>query len=152
MTIPPIAADEHMGEISKKDEEKVVGSCTWPPVDTMAEEKRRTKLMMKASRRDTCMHAIVSNSSHSHWANFQTRQLTHVRRRYTTQFPHSSSNLQCEWLMEASASQMASKISVMMMKVLTLEEEMRLINERVTVMEKKNLYKLLEIKMQGYQG
>ncbi|KAL3679460.1 hypothetical protein R1sor_022416 [Riccia sorocarpa] len=44
-----VAADTHAGEISRKGKKKVAGS---PIVDTLAEEERKTKLAVKASRQD----------------------------------------------------------------------------------------------------
>ncbi|KAL3689309.1 hypothetical protein R1sor_015618 [Riccia sorocarpa] len=53
--------------------------------------------------------------------------------------------------LEDQLAQAKKEEEVLKMKILDLEKEKRLMNERVAMMEKKDLYELLEAKMQGYQ-
>ncbi|KAL3695986.1 hypothetical protein R1sor_010062 [Riccia sorocarpa] len=165
--IPPsVAADTHAGGISRQGKEKVAGSPTWSSVDTLAEEERRTKLAVKASRQDLHVDPTLPNQMSA--ADF------------TAQVKQDCSNLPCEGQMTQSMSNMASTLTMAMeehirvwkfwalvledqlakakkeeevlkAKISDLEEEKRLMNERVAMMEKKDLYELLEAKMQGYQ-
>ncbi|KAL3681769.1 hypothetical protein R1sor_024725 [Riccia sorocarpa] len=53
--------------------------------------------------------------------------------------------------LEDQLAQAKKEEEVLKAKILDLEKEKRLMNERVAMMEKKDLYELLEAKMQGYQ-
>ncbi|KAL3698014.1 hypothetical protein R1sor_012090 [Riccia sorocarpa] len=53
--------------------------------------------------------------------------------------------------LEGQLAQARKEEEVLKAKILDLEKEKRLMNERVSMMEKKDLYELLETKMQGYQ-
>ncbi|KAL3694137.1 hypothetical protein R1sor_007788 [Riccia sorocarpa] len=53
--------------------------------------------------------------------------------------------------LEDQLAQAKKEEEVLKAKILDLENEKRLMNERVAMMEKKDLYELLEAKMQGYQ-
>ncbi|KAL3698577.1 hypothetical protein R1sor_012653 [Riccia sorocarpa] len=53
--------------------------------------------------------------------------------------------------LEDQLAQAKKEEEVLKVKISDFEEEKRLMNERVAMMEKKDLYELLEAKMQGYQ-
>ncbi|KAL3692772.1 hypothetical protein R1sor_006423 [Riccia sorocarpa] len=53
--------------------------------------------------------------------------------------------------LEDQLAQAKKEEEVLKAKISDLEEEKRIMNERVAMMEKKDLYELLEAKMQGYQ-
>ncbi|KAL3676226.1 hypothetical protein R1sor_026174 [Riccia sorocarpa] len=53
--------------------------------------------------------------------------------------------------LEGQLAQAKKEEEVLKAKILDLEKEKRLMNERVAMMEKKDIYELLETKMQGYQ-
>ncbi|KAL3697849.1 hypothetical protein R1sor_011925 [Riccia sorocarpa] len=121
-----LAVDTHAGGISRKGKEKVAGSPTWSSVDTLAEEERRTKLAVKATRQDLNVDPTLPTSEHSRVWKFWAS-------------------------LEDQLAQAKKEEEVLKAKISDLEEEKRLMNERVAMMEKKDLYELLEAKMQGYQ-
>ncbi|KAL3690497.1 hypothetical protein R1sor_016806 [Riccia sorocarpa] len=168
-----VAADTHAGGISRKGKEKGAGS---PIVDTLAEEEWRTKLAVKASRQDLHMDPTPPTPT-GQTSGRGSNQMSAAD--FTAQVKQDCSNLPCDWQMTQSMSNMASTLTMAMeehtrvwkfwasledqlaqakkeeevlkAKISDLEEEKRLMNERVAMMEKKDLYELLEAKMQGYQ-
>ncbi|KAL3675554.1 hypothetical protein R1sor_025502 [Riccia sorocarpa] len=173
---PPVVAEEQGGTFSKKGKEKVDGFPTQPPVDTVAEERLMTKLAVKASRLDSFVDPSLSTPT-SQTSGRGSNQMFAAD--FTAQVNQISGNLPCEGQMTQSMSNMASTLSMAMeehshvwkfwasledqlaqakkeeevlkAKILDLEKEKRLMNERVAMMEKKDMYELLEAKMQGYQ-
>ncbi|KAL3679409.1 hypothetical protein R1sor_022365 [Riccia sorocarpa] len=168
-----VAADTHAGGISKKGKEKVAGS---PIVDTLAEEERKTKLAVKASRQDLHVDPTLPTPT-GQTSGRGSNQMSAAD--FTTQVKQDCSNLPYDGQMTQSMSNMASTLTMAMeehthvwkfwasledqlaqakkeeevlkAKISDLEEEKHLMNERVAMMEKKDLYELLEAKMQGYQ-
>ncbi|KAL3675508.1 hypothetical protein R1sor_025456 [Riccia sorocarpa] len=175
-SVPPIVAEEQGETFSRKGKEKVDGFPTQPPVDTVAEERLMTKLAVKASRLDSFVDPSLPTPT---WqtSGHSSNQMSAAD--FTAQVNQISGNLPCEGQMTQSMSNMASTLSMAMeehsrvwkfwasledqlaqakkeeemlkAKILDLEIEKRLMNERVAMMEKKDLYELLEAKMQGYQ-
>ncbi|KAL3698095.1 hypothetical protein R1sor_012171 [Riccia sorocarpa] len=168
-----VAADTHARGISRKGKEKVAGS---PIVDTLAEEERRTKLVVKANRQDLHVDPTPPTPT-GQTSGRGSNQMSAAD--FTAQVKQDCSNLPCEGQMTQSMSNMASTLTMAMeehsrvkmfwaslegqlaqakkeeevlkAKISDLEEEKRLMNERVAMMESKDLYELLEAKMQGYQ-
>ncbi|KAL3676118.1 hypothetical protein R1sor_026066 [Riccia sorocarpa] len=168
---------QEQGEtFSRKGKEKVDGFPTQPPVDTVAEERLMTKLAVKASRLDSFVNPSLPTPT-GQISGRGSNQMSAAD--FTAQVNQISGNLPCEGQMTQSMSNMASTLSMAMeehsrvwkfwasledqlaqakkeeevlkAKILDLENEKRLMNERVAMMEKKDLYELLEAKMQGYQ-
>ncbi|KAL3693656.1 hypothetical protein R1sor_007307 [Riccia sorocarpa] len=127
-SVPPVVAEEQGATFSRKGKEKVDGFPTQPPVDTVAEERLMTKLAVKASRLDSFVDPSLPTP--------------------TGQTSGRSSNQMSAADFTAQAKK---EEEVLKAKILDLEIEKRLMNERVAMMEKKDLYELLEAKMQGYQ-
>ncbi|KAL3689420.1 hypothetical protein R1sor_015729 [Riccia sorocarpa] len=173
---PLVVSEEQGGTFSRKGKEKGDGFPTQPPVDTVAEERLMTKLAVKASRLDS----FVDPSLLTPTGQTSGRGSNRISAAdFTAQVNQISGNLPCEGQMTQSMSNMASTLSMAMeehsrvwkfwasledqlaqakkeeevlkVKILDLEKEKRLMNERVAMMEKKDLYELLEAKMQGYQ-
>ncbi|KAL3686565.1 hypothetical protein R1sor_009139 [Riccia sorocarpa] len=170
---PKLAADTHGGVISRKGKEKVAGS---PIVDTLAEEERKTELAVKASRQDLHVDPTLPTPT-GQTSGRGSNQMSAAD--FTSQVKQDCSNLPCDGQMTQSMSNMASTLTMAMeehtrvwkfwasledqlaqakkeeevlkAKISDLEEEKRLMNEKVAMMEKKDLYELLEAKMQGYQ-
>ncbi|KAL3686613.1 hypothetical protein R1sor_009187 [Riccia sorocarpa] len=168
----PIVAKEQGGTFSRKGKEKVDG----PPVDTMAEERLMTKLAVKAIRLDSFVDPSLPTST-GQTSGCDSNQMSAAD--FTAQVNQNSGNLPCEGQMTQSMSNMASTLpmameehtrvwkfwasledqlaqtkkeeEVLKAKILDLKKEKRLMNKRVAMMEKKDLYELLEAKMQGYQ-
>ncbi|KAL3688265.1 hypothetical protein R1sor_014574 [Riccia sorocarpa] len=173
---PPVVAEQQAGTFSRKGKEKVDGFPTQPPVDTMAEERLMTKLAVKASRLDSFVDPSLPTPT-GQTSGRGSNQMSAGD--FTSQVNQISGNLPCEGQMTQSMSNMASTLSMAMeehsrvwkfwasledqlaqakkeeevlkAKILDLEKEKRLMNERVAMMEKKDLYELLEAKMQGYR-
>ncbi|KAL3678017.1 hypothetical protein R1sor_020973 [Riccia sorocarpa] len=171
-----VVAEEQGGTFSRKGKEKVDGFPTRTPVDTVAEERIMTKLAVKASRLDSFVDPSLPTPT-GQTSGRGSNQMSAAN--FTTQVNQNSGNLQCEGQMTQSMSNMASTLlmamdehtrvwkfwasledqlaqakkeeEVLKAKILDLEKEKRLMNERVVMMEKKDLYELLEAKMQGYQ-
>ncbi|KAL3694821.1 hypothetical protein R1sor_008472 [Riccia sorocarpa] len=127
-SVPPVVAEEQGETFSRKCKEKVDGFPTQPPVDTVAEERLMTKLAVKASRLDSFVDPSLPTP--------------------TGQTSGRGSNQMSAADFTAQAKK---EEEVLKAKILDLENEKRLMNERVAMMEKKDLYELLEAKMQGYQ-
>ncbi|KAL3684473.1 hypothetical protein R1sor_002495 [Riccia sorocarpa] len=175
-SVPPVVAEEQGETFSRKGKEKVDGFPTQPPVDTVAEERLMTKLAVKASRLDSFVDPSLPTPT-GQTSGRGSNQMSAAD--FTAQVNQISGNLPCEGQMTQSMSNMASTLSMAMeehsrvwkfwasledqlaqakkeeevlkAKILDLENEKRLMNERVAMMEKKDLYELLEAKMQGYQ-
>ncbi|KAL3676438.1 hypothetical protein R1sor_026386 [Riccia sorocarpa] len=173
---PPVMAEEQGGTFSRKGKEKVDGFPTRPPVDTVAEERLMTKLAVKASRLDSFVDPSLPTPI-GQTSGRGSNQMSAAD--FTAQVNQNSGNLLCVGQMTQSMSNMASTLSMAMekhsrvkmfwaslegqlaqakkeeevlkAKILDLEKEKRLMNERVAMMEKKDLYELFETKMQGYQ-
>ncbi|KAL3702260.1 hypothetical protein R1sor_020282 [Riccia sorocarpa] len=173
---PPVVAEEQGGTFSRKGKEKVDGFPTQPPVDTVAEERLMTKLAVKASRLDSFVDPSLPTPT-GQTSGCGSNQMCAAD--FTAQVNQNFGNLPCEGQMTQSMSNMASTLSMAMeehthvwkfwaslevqlaqakkeeevlkAKILVLEKEKRLMNERVAMMEKKDLYELLDAKMQGYQ-
>ncbi|KAL3675671.1 hypothetical protein R1sor_025619 [Riccia sorocarpa] len=175
-SVPPDVAEEQGETFSRKGKEKVDGFPTQPPVDTVAEERLMIKLAMKASRLDSFVDPSLPTPT-GQTSGRDNNQMSAAD--FTAQVNQISGNLPCEGQMTQSMSNMASTLSMAMeehsrvwkfwasledqlaqakkeeevlkAKILDLENKKRLMNERVAMMEKKDLYELLEAKMQGYQ-
>ncbi|KAL3702564.1 hypothetical protein R1sor_020586 [Riccia sorocarpa] len=176
--VDPDEADKSQKRKKKpaKGKEKVDGFPTQPPVDTMAEERLMTKLAVKASRLDSFVDPSLPTPT-GQTSGRGSNQMSAAD--FTAQVHQISGNLPCEGQMTQSMSNMASTLSMAMeehshvwkfwasledqlaqakkeeevlkAKILDLEKEKRFMNERMAMMEKKDLYELLEAKMQGYQ-
>ncbi|KAL3700284.1 hypothetical protein R1sor_018306 [Riccia sorocarpa] len=175
-SVPPVVAEEQGETFSRKCKEKVDGFPTQPPVDTVAEERLMTKLAVKASRLDNFVDPSLPTPT-GQTSGRGSNQMSAAD--FTAQVNQISGNLPCEGQITQSMSNMASMLSMAMeehsrvwkfwasledqlaqakkeeevlkAKILDLEKEKRLMNERMAMMEKKDLYELLEAKMQGYQ-
>ncbi|KAL3699827.1 hypothetical protein R1sor_017849 [Riccia sorocarpa] len=173
---PPVVAKEQGEKFSRKCKEKLDGFPTRPPMDTVAEERLMTKLAVKASRLDNFVDPSLPTPT-GQTSGRGSNQMSAAD--FTTQVNQNSGNLPCEGQMTQSMSNMASALSMAMeehthvwkfwasledqlaqakkeeevlkAKILGLEKEKRLMNERMAMMQKKDLYELLEAKMQGYQ-
>ncbi|KAL3680543.1 hypothetical protein R1sor_023499 [Riccia sorocarpa] len=171
-SVSPVVAEEQGATFSRKGKEKVDGFPTQPPVDTVAEERLMTKLAVKASRLDSFVDPSLPTPT-VQTSRRGSNQMSAAD--LTAQVNQISGNLPCEGQMTQSMSNMASTLSMAMeehsrvwkfwasledllaqakkeeevlkAKILDLEIEKRLMNERVAMMEKKDLYELLEAKI-----
>ncbi|KAL2629484.1 hypothetical protein R1flu_014170 [Riccia fluitans] len=153
-------------ESLRKEKEKVIESSHRPDMDTdvdiPAEERRALKIGMTAS----CLEMDPP---------LDTRQTSgrgsnHIPADDTTkEVPPTSSKLSSDGIMEESISQMTTMISNILEchgraneRLASLEEKLKAtiealekekseMNAKVTLMERMNLYDLLEAKMEGFQ-
>ncbi|KAL2631610.1 hypothetical protein R1flu_016296 [Riccia fluitans] len=164
-------------ETSRKGKEKVTESLHLPnvdiDVDIMAEERRTSKIRMNANRlqMDPPLSAPTGQTS--------SRGNNHILVDDTTkEVPPTSSKLPSDGIMEESVSQMTTMLSNILehhghanqclasleedlvhsrreeeklkATIEALEKEKREMNARVTLMERKDLYELLEAKMEAF--
>ncbi|KAL2641464.1 hypothetical protein R1flu_009051 [Riccia fluitans] len=165
-------------ETSRKGKEKVTESSHLPDMDTnvdiVAKERRTLKIGVNASRleMDPPLSTPIGKTS--------DRGNNHIPAGDTTkEVPPTSSKLPSDGIMEESVNQMTtmllnilehhgranqrlasleedlfhSRIEEEKLKATTeaLEKEKREMNARVALMERKDLYELLEAKMEGFQ-
>ncbi|KAL2650807.1 hypothetical protein R1flu_018935 [Riccia fluitans] len=165
-------------ETSRKGKEKVIESSHHPDMDTdvdiPAEERRMLKIGMMASRLD--MDPPLSTPTRK----TSGRGSNHIPTSDTMkEVPPTSSKLPSDGIMEESVSQMTTMLSNMLehhgranqrlasleedlahakleeeklkVTIEALEKEKSEMNARVALMEMKDLYDLLEAKMEGFQ-
>ncbi|KAL2635047.1 hypothetical protein R1flu_006526 [Riccia fluitans] len=165
-------------ETSRKGKEKVTESSHRPDMDTNvdipAEERRTLKIGMTASRRemDPTLSTTIGQTS--------GRGNNHIPAGDTTkEVPPTSSKVPSDGIMEESVSQMTTMLSKIVQHhgcanqrlasleedlahakleeeklkatIEALEKERSKMNARVALMERKDLYDLLEVKMEGFQ-
>ncbi|KAL2630223.1 hypothetical protein R1flu_014909 [Riccia fluitans] len=161
-------------ETSQKGKEKIIESSYLPNVDTTAEERRTLKIGVKANRlkMDPPLSIPIGQTS--------GRGSNHILANDTTkEVPPTSSKLPSNGIMEESVSQMTTMLSNILeyhgranqhlafleedlvhakieeenlkATIEALEKEKSEMNARVALMERKDLYKLLEAKMEGFQ-
>ncbi|KAL2612222.1 hypothetical protein R1flu_023914 [Riccia fluitans] len=161
----PIVVDEVVVETSQKGLEKVTESSHFSDVDIAAKERRRLKIGMKASRPE--MDPPLSIPTRQTFG----RGSNHIAPGDTTkEVPPTSSKLPSNGIMEESISQMTTMLSNILVhhgranqRLASLEEEKLKatihaletekckMNAKVALMEMKDLYELLEAKMEGFQ-
>ncbi|KAL2620754.1 hypothetical protein R1flu_000959 [Riccia fluitans] len=165
-------------ESSRKENEKVIESLHHPDVDTdvdiPAKERRTLKIGMTASRLD--MDPPLSTPTRQ----TSGRGSNHIPTGDTTkEVPPTSSKLPFDGIMEESVSQMTTMLSNILehhgranqclasleedlahakleeeklkATIEALEKEKSEMNAKVALMERKDLYDLLEAKMEGFQ-
>ncbi|KAL2612709.1 hypothetical protein R1flu_024401 [Riccia fluitans] len=165
-------------ETSRKEKRKVIESLHLPDVDTdvdlVAEERRTLKIGMNASRleMDPPFSTPIGQTS--------GRGSNHIPVGDTSkEVPPTSSKLPSDGIMEEFVSQMTTMLSNILehhglanqrlasleedlvhsrreeeklkATIEALEKEKREMNARVALMERKDLYELLEAKMEGFQ-
>ncbi|KAL2622750.1 hypothetical protein R1flu_002955 [Riccia fluitans] len=169
----PMAVDEVVVETSRKGKEKVTESLHLPNVDIAAEDKKRLKIGLKASRLE--MDPPLSPTTRQ----TSGRGSNHIASCDTTkEVLPISSKLPSDGIMEESVSQMTTMLSNILehhgcanQRVAFLEEDLvhakreeeKLkatiealerekceMNAKVALMERKDLYELLEAKMEGF--
>ncbi|KAL2629143.1 hypothetical protein R1flu_013829 [Riccia fluitans] len=170
----PVAVDEVVVKTSRKGKKKVTESSHLPNVNIAAKDRRRLKIGLKANRLEMDLPLLTSTRQTSGRGN------NHIALGDTTrEVPPISSKLPSDEIMEESVSQMTTMLSNILehheranqrlasleedlvhtkreeekLKATTeaLEREKSEMNARVALMERKNLYKLLEAKMEGFQ-
>ncbi|KAL2653234.1 hypothetical protein R1flu_021362 [Riccia fluitans] len=161
-------------ESSQKGKEKVIKSSHHPDVDIPAEKRRTLKIGMMASRLEMDPPLSIPTEQTS------GRGSNHIPASDTTkEVPPTSSKLPSDGIMEESVSQMTTMLSNILehhgranqrlasleedlahakleeeklkATIEALEKEKSEMNARVALMERKNLYDLLEAKMEGFQ-
>ncbi|KAL2644386.1 hypothetical protein R1flu_011973 [Riccia fluitans] len=169
-----MAVDEVVVETSRKGKEKVTKSSHLLNVDIAAEKRRRLKIGLKANRLE--MDPPLSTPTRQ----TSGRGNNHIAPSDTTkEVPPTSSKLPSDGIMKESVSQMTTMLSNILehhgranqrlasleedlvqarreeekLKAMieALEREKSEMNARVASMERKDLYKLLEAKMEGFQ-
>ncbi|KAL2643243.1 hypothetical protein R1flu_010830 [Riccia fluitans] len=173
MSKAPIAVDEVVLETSRKGKEKVIKSLHLSNVDIAAEDRRRLKIGLKASRLE--MDPPLSTPTRQ----TSGRGSNHIAPNDTTkEVPPTSSKLPSDGIMEESVSQMTTMLSNILehhgcanqclafleedlihtrrekkLKAMieALEREKSKMNAKVALMERKDLYELLQAKMEGFQ-
>ncbi|KAL2608755.1 hypothetical protein R1flu_027328 [Riccia fluitans] len=170
----PMAIDKVVVEISWKGKEKITESSHLPNVDIAAEDKRRLKIGLKANRLE--MDPPLSTPTRQ----TSCRGSNHIAPGGTTkEVPPTSSKQPFDGILEESDSQMTTMLSNILehhgcanqrlaslekdlvhvkreeeklkATIEALETEKREMNAKVALMERKDLYKLLEAKMEGFQ-
>ncbi|KAL2623945.1 hypothetical protein R1flu_008190 [Riccia fluitans] len=164
-------------EISRKGKEKVIKSSHHPDVDTnvdiLAEERRTLKIGMTTSRLEMDPPLSIPTGQTS------DRGSNHIPAGDTVkEVPPTSSKLPSDGIMEESVSQMTTMLSNILehhgranqhlasleedlahvkleeeklkATIEALEKEKSEMNARVALMERKDLYDLLEAKMEGF--
>ncbi|KAL2651295.1 hypothetical protein R1flu_019423 [Riccia fluitans] len=161
-------------ETSRKGKERVTESSHLPDVDIAAEERRTLKIGVKASRLE--MDPPLSTPT----GQKSGRGSNHISAGDTTkEVPPTSSKLPSDGIMEESVSQMTTMLSNILehhgcanlrlasleeglvharrekeklkVTIEALEKEKSEMNAKVALMEMKDLYELLEAKMEGFQ-
>ncbi|KAL2631910.1 hypothetical protein R1flu_016596 [Riccia fluitans] len=168
----PMAVDEVVVETSWKEKEKVTKSSHLPNVDIAAEDKRRLKIGLKANRLE--MDPPLSTPT----GQTSDRGSNHIAPSDTTKEVPTSSKQPFDGIMEEPVSQMVAMLfnilehhghanqrlasleedlvhtkreeEKLKATIEALEREKREMNGRVALMERKDLYKLLEAKMEGF--
>ncbi|KAL2650629.1 hypothetical protein R1flu_018757 [Riccia fluitans] len=169
-----VAVDEVVVETSLKGKEKVTESSHLPDVDIAAEDRRRLKIGLKASRLE--MDPPLSTPTRQTFG----RGSNHIAPGDTTkEVPPTSNKLPSDGIMEESVSQMTTMLSNILehhgcanqrlasleedlvhakreeeklkATIEALEREKSEMNARVALMERKDFYELLEVKMEGFQ-
>ncbi|KAL2608489.1 hypothetical protein R1flu_027062 [Riccia fluitans] len=174
MSEAPMAVDEVVVETSQKEKEKVTKSSHLPNVDIAAEERRRLKIGLKASclEMDPPLSTPLDQTSN--------RGSNHIALGDTTKkVPPTSSKLPSYGIMEESVSPMTTMLSNILehhgranqhlasleedlvharreeeklkAMIQALEREKCEMNAKMALMERKDLYELLEAKMEGFQ-
>ncbi|KAL2630093.1 hypothetical protein R1flu_014779 [Riccia fluitans] len=170
----PMAVDEVVVKTSRKGKEKVTESSHLPNVDIAAEDRRKLKIGLKANRLE--MDPPLSTPTRQ----TSGRGNNHIAPGDTTkEVPPTSSKLPSDGIMEESVNQMTTLLSNILehhghanqrlasleedlvhakreeeklkATIEALEREKREMNAKVALMERKDLYKLLEGKMEGFQ-
>ncbi|KAL2654179.1 hypothetical protein R1flu_022307 [Riccia fluitans] len=169
----PVAVDEVVVETSWKEKEKVTESSHLPNVDIAVEGRRRLKIGMKASRLEMDPHLSTPTGQTSNKGS------NHITPDDITKEVHpTSSTLPSDGIMEESISQMITMLSNILehhgranerlasleedlvhakreeklkATIETLEREKSEMNAKMALMERKDLYELLEAKMEGFQ-
>ncbi|KAL2607792.1 hypothetical protein R1flu_026365 [Riccia fluitans] len=170
----PVAIDEVVVETSRKGKEKVTESSHLPNMDIAAEERRRLKIGLKANRHE--MDPPLSNPIGQTF----DRGNNHIAFGDTTkEVPPTSRKLPSDGIMEESVNQMTTMLSNILKHhgrvnqhlasleedlvharreeeklkatIQALEREKCKMNARMALMERKDLYKLLKAKMEGFQ-
>ncbi|KAL2644675.1 hypothetical protein R1flu_012262 [Riccia fluitans] len=167
-----VAVDEVVVETLRKGKEKVTESSHLPNVDIAAEDRRRLKIGLKASRLEMDPPLLTPTRQTS------GRGSNHIAPGDTTkEVPPTSSKLPSDGIMEEFVNQMTTMRSNILEHhgranqcLASLEEnlvhakreeeklkatiealEREKMNARVALMERKDLYELLEAKMEGFQ-
>ncbi|KAL2610163.1 hypothetical protein R1flu_028736 [Riccia fluitans] len=169
----PMVVDEVVVETLRKEKEKVTESSHRPNVDIVAEDKRRLKIGLKASHLE--MDPPLSTPTRQTFG----RGSNHIALGDTTKEVPTSSKLPSDGIMEESISQMTTMLSNILehhgranqhlafleedfvhakreeekLKAMieALERKKSEMNARVALMERKDLYELLEAKMESFQ-
>ncbi|KAL2631290.1 hypothetical protein R1flu_015976 [Riccia fluitans] len=173
MSKAPVAVDEIVVETSRKGKEKVTESLHLPNVDIATEDKRRLKIGLKANRLEMDPSLLTPTRQTS------GRGSNHIAPGDTTKEILISRKLPSDGIMEESVSQMTTMLSNILehhghanqclasleedlvharreeeklkATIEALEKEKNEMNARVALMESKDLYKLLQAKMEGFQ-
>ncbi|KAL2613940.1 hypothetical protein R1flu_025632 [Riccia fluitans] len=169
-----VAVDEVVVETLQKGKEKFTESLHLLDVDIAAEDRRRLKIGLKANRLE--MDPPLSTPTGQTYG----RGSNHITPDDTTkEVPPTSSKLPSDGIMEESVSQMTTMLSntlehhgranqclasleedlvhskreeeKLKATIEALEREKSEMNARVALMERKDLYELLEVKMEGFQ-
>ncbi|KAL2623767.1 hypothetical protein R1flu_008012 [Riccia fluitans] len=170
----PMVVDEVVVETSWKGKEKVIKSSHLPNVDIAAEDRRRLKIELKAS------HLEIDPPLSTPTRQTSGRGSNRIAFGDTTkEVLATSSKLPFDGIMEESVSQMTTMLSNILehhgcanqrlasleedlvhekreeekLKATTeaLEREKSEMNAKVALIERKDLYELLEAKMEGFQ-
>ncbi|KAL2642590.1 hypothetical protein R1flu_010177 [Riccia fluitans] len=169
-----MVVDEVVVETSRKGKEKVTESSHIPNMDIAAEDRRRLKIGLKAS----CLELDPPLSTPTRQTS--CRGNNHIALDNTTkEVPPTSSKQPTDGIMEESISQMTTMLSNILehhgranqclasleedlvhtkreeeklkATIEALEREKCNMNSKVALMERKDLYELLEAKMEGFQ-
>ncbi|KAL2650949.1 hypothetical protein R1flu_019077 [Riccia fluitans] len=169
-----VAVDEVVLETSWKGKKKVTESSHLPNVDIAAEDRRRLKIGLKASRleMDPSLSTPIGQTS--------DRGNNHIAPSDTTkEIPPISSKLPSDGIMEESVNLITTMLSNILehhgranqrlasleedliharreeeklkATIEALEREKSKMNAKVALMERKDLYELLLAKMEGFQ-
>ncbi|KAL2651098.1 hypothetical protein R1flu_019226 [Riccia fluitans] len=169
-----VAVDEVVVETSWKGKEKITESSHLQDVDIAAKKRRRLKIGLKAN------HLEMDPSISTPTRQTSNRGSNHIAPGdITKEVPPTSSKLPSDGIMEEFIRQMTIMLSNILehhghanqhlasleedlvqarreeeklkVTIQVLEREKCEMNARVALMERKNLYKLLEAKMEGFQ-
>ncbi|KAL2610302.1 hypothetical protein R1flu_028875 [Riccia fluitans] len=140
MSEASVAVDEVVVETSRKGKEKVTESLHLPNMDIVAEDRRRLKIGVKANRLE------MDPPLDPHKTNF--RQMTTMLSNILEHHGHANQHLASleEDLVHAKREEEKLKATIE-----ALEREKSEMNARVALMERKDIYELLEAKMEGFQ-
>ncbi|KAL2610270.1 hypothetical protein R1flu_028843 [Riccia fluitans] len=173
MSEAQVAVDEVVVETSWKGKEKVTESSHLPNVDIAAEDRRRLKIGLKANRLEMDPPLSIPTGQTFGRGN------NHIASGDTTKEVPTSSELLSDGITEESVSQMTTMLSNILehhgrtnqrlasleedliharreeeklkVTIEALEREESEMNARVALMERKDLYELLQAKMEGFQ-